>query len=173
MADFLSIFEDKQLISIQNRMVANQLMQLNDSIAENGVVLSQADCKDIAEFRRDALIESERLEIGLGIVGRIVTEFSDSGFVDQNNFRQVIEDLLECFYTLKNETEDRASDDQVMEFLHYLFEVSVGGDTSKLYDAEDFDRFIDIMLGREVDGTAAEPENKKGKGYLGDAKDDN
>ena len=172
MTDYLSIFEDKQLISVQNKMVANQLMQLNDSIAENGVVLSQADCTDIAEFRRDALIESERLEIGLGIVGRIVTEFSDSGFVDQNNFRQVVEDLLECFYTLKNETEDRASDDQVMEFLHYLFEVSVGGDTSKLYDAEEFDRFIDVMLGREVD-TPAEQEPKKSRGYLGDAKDDN
>ena len=147
MTDYLSIFEDKQLISVQNKMVANQLMQLNDSISENGVVLSQADCTDIAEFRRDALIESERLEIGLGIVGRIVTEFSDSGFVDQNNFRQVVEDLLECFYTLKNETEDKATDDQVMEFLHYLFEQEVGGDTERLYSSEAIGNFVASMRG--------------------------
>ena len=171
MSNYLSILEDKQLVAVQNRMVAAQLMKLNDTIAENGVVLSEADCKDIAEFRYETLVESQRIEIGMGIVGRIVTEFSDSGYVDRNNFSQVVEDLLECFYVIKNETEDRASDDQVMEFLHYLFEVSVGGDTSKLYDSEDFDRFVSVVLGKPVDDPVDE-EPKKDRGYLGDAADD-
>ena len=171
MQNFLSVFEDKQLISIQTQMVANQLMQLNERIEMDGIVLSQTDCKDIAEFRREALVESDRLEIGLGVVGRIVTEFSDSGYVNQGNFCQVVEDLLECFYTIKNETEDRVSDDDVMAFLHHLFEVSVGGDTSKLYDTEDFDTFIRVALGSAIEEVETSESGNK-KGYLGDAADD-
>lgn len=133
-------------------------MALNDDIAEHGIVLSEEDCKDIAEFRHEALLESDRVEVGLGIAGRIVREFADSGYVDQHSFRQVVEDLLECFYTLKNETEDKATDDQVMEFLHYLFETAVGGDTSRLYDAEEMDAFVSQMRGdlrfKEFEDTA-------------------
>ena len=173
MANYLAIWEDKQLIAAQNRFIANQIMCLNDRIAEHGIVLSQNDCKDIAEFRHETLIESERVEIGMGILERIITEFSESGYVDQKNFRQVVEDLLECFYIIKNETEEKASDDQVMEFLHYLFEVAVGGDTSKLYDAEDFDKFVAVMLGRVVDDVVEEDKNERDRGYLGDAADDN
>ena len=122
-------------------------MALNDEIAEHGIVLSAEDCKDIAEFRHEALMESDRIEAGLGIAGRIVREFADSGYVDKTNFRQVVEDLIECFYTLKNETEEKATDDQVMEFLHYLFEVAVGGDTARLYEAEAMDAFVSQMRG--------------------------
>lgn len=147
MPNFLSLFQNKQLATLQNREIANQLIQLNTVTEEYGLTLSKADCMDIAEFRFDALIESERIEIGTGAVGRIIKEFCDSGYVDQRNFRQIIEDLLECFYTIKNETEDKATDDQVMEFLHYLFENVIGGDTSKLYDSEELDIFVSKVRG--------------------------
>jgi hypothetical protein len=147
MHNYLAILNSSELVSIRNKVISGQLMALNDDILENGIVLSEADCKDIAEFRHEALMESDRVEVGLGIIGRIVREFSDSGYVDQRNFRQTAEDLLECFYTLKNETEDKATDDQVMEFLHYLFEEACGGDTSRLYEAEAFDNFVSVMRG--------------------------
>lgn len=158
MANYLELFNSKGLVAFRNKIVTGQLMELNKEIEENGIVLSEADCKDIAEFRHDVLVETERVDVGLGIVGRIIKEFSDSGYVDQQNFRQVVEDLLECFYTVKNETEDKATDDQVMEFLHYLFEVAVGGDTSRLYEAEAMDAFVSQMRGdlrfKEYEDTA-------------------
>ena len=147
MSNYLELFNSKGLVAARNKVISGQLMALNKDIEENGIVLSESDCKDIAEFRHDVLMETERIDVGLGIVGRIVKEFSDSGYVDQQNFRQVVEDLLECFYTVKNETEDKATDDQVMEFLHYLFEVAVGGDTSRLYEAEAMDAFVSQMRG--------------------------
>ena len=147
MSNYLELFNSQGLVAVRNKIVAGQLMELNADIEENGIVLSESDCKDIAEFRHDVLVRTERIDVGLGIVGRIVKEFSDSGYVDQHSFRQIVEDLLECFYTIKNETEDKASDDQVMEFLHYLFEDVVGGDTERLYDAEEMDSFIAQMRG--------------------------
>lgn len=142
MPNYLSLFQNKQLIKLQNQAFAAELATLGDTTAEHGITLSSSDCADIAEFRSEALAEAERIEIGLGAAGRIVKEFCESGYVDNTNFRQVVEDLLECFYTIKTETDDAATDDQVMEFLHYLFENVVGGDTSKLYDAEELDIFI-------------------------------
>lgn len=147
MSNYLELFNSKGLVAARNKVISGQLMALNDEIAENGIVLSEADCKDIAEFRHEVLLDTERVDVGLGIVGRIVKEFSESGYVDQRNFRQVVEDLLECFYTLKNETEDKATDDQVMEFLHYLFEDVVGGDTERLYNSEAIGNFVAMMRG--------------------------
>ena len=168
MPNYLALFHDNKLVSARNKIISGQLMALNEEISEHGIVLSEADCKDIAEFRHDALMESDRVEVGLGIAGRIVREFAESGYVDQKNFRQVVEDLLECFYTLKNETEDKATDDQVMEFLHYLFEVAVGGDTSRLYEAEAMDAFVSQMRGdlrfKEFEDTVDDGgENGNGK----------
>lgn len=147
MPNYLAVFQNKELAALRNTVIANELFALNEKIEEHGMVLSREDCKDIAEFRADALMESDRIEVGLGAAGRIVKEFADSGYVDKYNFRQVVEDLLECFYTLKNETEEKASDDLVMEFLHYLFENVLGGDTSKIYDAQELDDFVSSVRG--------------------------
>ena len=142
MPNYLALFQNKNLTALQNRVFASELIALNETTQKHGITLSKRDCADIAEFRAEALTESERLEIGAGAAGRIIEEFCDSGYVDQHNFRQVVEDLLECFYTIKNETEDRVSDDAIMEFLHYLFETAVGGDTSKMYESTALDEFV-------------------------------
>ncbi len=142
MPNYLAIFQNNMLVSAQNQYISKELLALNDSIRENGIVLSSADCKSIAQFRSEALAENERVEVGVGAVGRIIEEFSDSGYVNQQNFRAVVEGLLECFYTIKTETNDLVSDDEVMEFLKYLFETEAGGDITKLYESTAFDTFI-------------------------------
>ncbi len=142
MPNYLSIFQNSMLVSAQNQYVSKELLTLNDTIRENGIVLSSADCKGIAQFRSEALAENERVEVGLGAVKRIIEEFSDSGYVNQQNFRLVVEGLLECFYTIKTETNDLVSDDEVIEFLKYLFEEDAGGDINKLYESTAFDAFI-------------------------------
>ncbi len=142
MPNYLAIFNNNMLVSAQNQYIANELTALNSFTREHGIVLSKEDCKGIAQFRSEALAENERIEVGVGAVKRIIEEFCDSGYVNQQNFRAVTEGLLECFYTIKTETNDDVSDDEVMEFLKYLFEEEAGGDINKLYDSELFDKFI-------------------------------
>lgn len=162
MPNYLSLFQSKQLATIQNKHFAKQLVALNDKTQEYGITLSASDCADIAEFRSEALLETERLEIGLGAAGRIIEEFCNDGYVDNKNFRQTVEDLLECFYTIKTETDDRANDDQVMEFLHYLFDTVLGGDTSKIYETEELDNFISSFF-EERKTPEADSANEKHK----------
>lgn len=142
MPNYLAVFQNNMLVGAQNRYVAGELMELSKTTEEYGIVLSEKDCAEIAEFRTAALAENERIEIGIGAVKRIIEEFCESGYVSQSNFKETVEGLLECFYTIKSETDDKVSDDEVMEFLKYLFETEAGGDVSKLYDSEAFDIFI-------------------------------
>lgn len=142
MPDYLAVFNSGALSKVHNRYIAKELIQLNDRISEHGIVLSQKDCTEIAECRSELLVENERIEIGTGAVERIITEFADSGYVNQQNFKDTVQGLLECFYTIKTETEDRINDDDVLKFLKYLFETEAGGDVAKLYTSDAFDLYI-------------------------------
>ena len=142
MPNYLAVFQNNTLIGVQNAYVAKELMSLNKTTEEYGIVLSQKDCAEIAEFRSAALAENERIEIGIGAVKRIIEKFCDSSYIHPSNFKETVEALLECFYTIKTETNDRVNDDEALEFLRYLFEVEAGGDVAKLYDTEAFDVFI-------------------------------
>ncbi len=140
--NYLSAFNSNMLSEVHNRYIAHELVSLNETTAEYGITLSEKDCAEIAEFRAETLKDNERIEIGVGAVRRIIEEFCDSGYISQNSFKDTVEGLLECFYTIKNETDDKIGDNEVLAFLKYLFETEAGGDVSKLYECEAFDLFI-------------------------------
>jgi len=142
MPNYLAVFQSGGITEMEKRYVAKELMLLSDKTAEYGITLSERDCVDIAECRYESLKENERIEVGLGATQRIIEEFCDSGYVSQMNFRETVEGLLECFYMIKTETLDKVSDDEVLEFLKYLFETECGGDISKIYDSVALDAFI-------------------------------
>ncbi len=142
MPNYLAVFQSGGITEIEKRYVAKELMLLGDKTAEYGITLSEKDCVDIAECRFESLRENERIEVGLGATQRIIEEFCDSAYVSQINFRETVEGLLECFYMIKTETYDKVSDDEVLEFLKYLFEYEAGGDVSKIYDSVALDAFI-------------------------------
>ena len=142
MPDYLAVFKSGILTDVHNRYVANELLALNKQTQKAGIVLSQKDCAEIAECRSELLYENERIEVGAGAVKRIIEEFCDSGYVDQRTFKDTVQGLLDCFYAIKTETEDRADDDTVLEFLKYMFETEVGGDVAHIYASQSYDAFV-------------------------------
>ena len=142
MPNYLSTFNSNMLAEAHNRYIAHELIALNEKTSEYGITLSEKDCAEIAEFRSETLRDSERIEIGVGAVQRIIEEFCESSYISQKNFKDAVAGLLECFYTIKSETDDKVSDDDALNFLRYLFETEAGGDVSKLYTCDAFDAFI-------------------------------
>ena len=142
MPDYLSLFVRSGALSTgHNKYIASQLVSLNDYTVQHGIVLSQKDCNEIAQVRAELLIENERIEMGVGAAQRIIEEFCDSGYVDQHTFKDTVEELLECFYTIKNETDDKVDDETVINFLKFAFEAT-GGDVSKIYMLDIFANYI-------------------------------
>lgn len=142
MPNYLTVFQSGMLAEAHNKYIANELMQFNDVTREYGITLSKKDCREIAECRSELLKDTERIEVGAGAVTKIIESFCDSWYINQQNFKDTVEGLLECFYTIKTETEDKVNDEDALKFLKYLFEVEAGGDVAKLYDSEAFDIFI-------------------------------
>ena len=142
MPNYLAVFQNGGISEIEKRYISKEMMLLNDKTAEYGITLSEKDCADIAECRYESLKENERIEVGLGAVQKIIESFCDSGYVSQNNFTEIVEGLLECFYMIKSETFDKVSDEEVLDFLKYLFENECGGEVSKIYDSALLENFI-------------------------------
>ncbi|MBR2474561.1 MAG: hypothetical protein IKB51_05990 [Clostridia bacterium] len=149
MPDYLTLFTGGMLSEVHNRYIAKELSALNKHTEQFGIVLSEKDCTDIAECRSDLLVENERIEVGAGAVKRIIEVFCDSGYVNQQNFRDTVEGLLECFYSIKTETEDKLDDETVLEFIKSVFENEAGGDVSKIYFSPAYDEFV--AFGRKND----------------------
>ncbi len=142
MPDFLTVFKGGMISDVQNTYIANQLLALNKTTKQSGIVLTKSDCAEIAQCRGELLVQTERIEVGAGAVSKIIEMFCDSGYVDQRTFKDTVNALLECFYEIKTQTDDNLDDEAVLGFLLYMFENEVGGDVSKICMSTAYDDFI-------------------------------
>lgn len=97
-----------------------------------GLVLSPEDAALLVQGRKEALIEQQRIEFGTGIITRIILEFCDSQFINQNNYVETMLKLQEIFYLYKNEMEDEISDDELIHLMKEQFEQLCFGDLDYL-----------------------------------------
>ena len=86
----------------------------------------------ILQERKNALQEQKRIEFGEGIVQKIIYEFCDSDYIDQNNYVNTIIRLQEIFYLYKNEMNDEITDDELLHFMKEQFDNVCFGDLEYL-----------------------------------------
>lgn len=86
----------------------------------------------ILEERKDTLQKQKRVEFGEGIVPKIIYEFCDSNYIDQNNYADTIIRLQEIFYLYKNEMQDEITDDELLHLMKEQFELICFGDLDYL-----------------------------------------
>lgn len=110
-----------------------ELMQLQISAAKEeircceqlnqlyGLTLTEADITELVELRGQALRKTGRVEFGGGILPKLIRTFCKSTYVDRYNYTVVLADLQDAFYYFKNESEDRFSDDELIEFMASAF----------------------------------------------------
>ena len=103
---------DKDWIAlfIQQQNQLGKVLETNRTAERFGLTLSEQDAELIVEERKKSLKEQRRVEFGEGIVPKIIYEFCDSDFIDQNNYVDTIIRLQEIFYLFKNEMQDEITD---------------------------------------------------------------
>lgn len=122
----------------KNWMVLLQQNQMTEVIRTNqvteryGLALSGEDAALIAAERIRVLQEQKRVEFGGGIVPKIIYEFCDSAYIDQNSYVDTLIRLQEIFYLYKNEMQDEISDDELLHFMKEQFETICYGDLEYL-----------------------------------------
>lgn len=105
----------------------NELFKINEQINENGLSITLEDAKQIINTRDRVLNNYGRVELSFQVTEKLMRVFSNSTFINQNNYVGIINDLQETFYYLRNETKDTISDVELIELMKDLFENSCEG----------------------------------------------
>lgn len=121
--------ENLYLMAI-NRRRENEIAKIrecNSYTSKYGLVLTEAEIKEISVKRTEALFETQRLELGEWIVDKIIKEFCDSIYIEQSNYAETICELIDIFYYFKNETKELVTDDDLIKFMKKHFENEAEG----------------------------------------------
>lgn len=124
--------ENNWLELLQNTNQLSKVMEMNQYTERFGLALSKQDAQLIMENRKTALREQKRVEFGEGIVPKIIREFCDSNYIDQNNYVETIIRLQEIFYLYKNEMNDEITDDELIHLMKEQYELLCFGDLDYL-----------------------------------------
>ena len=73
-----------ELLSDTNQLAT--VMETNQYVQQFGLTLSEQDAQLILDNRKAALRTQHRIEFGEGIVPKIIREFCDSPYIDQNAY---------------------------------------------------------------------------------------
>lgn len=120
------------MVLLQQQNQLDKVIKTNQTTERFGLALTEQDARLILEERKNSLMEQKRVEFGEGIVTKIIYEFCDSSYIDQNNYVSTILRLQEIFYLFKNEMMDEITDDELLHFMKEQFENTCFGDLEYL-----------------------------------------
>lgn len=120
------------MILLQERNQLSKVVKTNETTEQFGLVLTEQDAKLILEERKNSLSEQKRIEFGEGIATKIIYEFCDSDYINQDNYVENIIRLQEMFYQYKNEMQDEITDDELLHLMKEQFENICFGDLDYL-----------------------------------------
>jgi len=120
------------MVLLQRENQLAEIIETNQAAKKYGLVLNEEEAGLILEERCSTLKEQKRVEFGEGITPRIIYEFCDSSFIDQNNYVNTIIRLQEIFYLYKNEMQDEITDAELLHFMREQFENICFGDLEYL-----------------------------------------
>lgn len=143
-------------VSIQQQ--TNELLACNKVTASYGLTLTRQQAAALITTRTEVLKSTGRIEFSGGIAGDLVLAFCDSPYISQENYEDTLHQLIELFYSFKNETSDQVSDADLIEYMKNAFNGPCSGSMELLADRElpalaqktNNNRFTDIIKEMEI-----------------------
>ncbi|MTI65359.1 MAG: hypothetical protein FH753_02025 [Firmicutes bacterium] len=109
------------------KSLIEEVLKSNEKIKKYGLLLTVEDVNKIMETRNRALQSYGRIELEIRVTKMMIEKFSDSSYIDNENFVFILNELQDVFYYFKNETEDKISDNKLIDILKEYFENSCEG----------------------------------------------
>ena len=135
MSNKLQAFQNNAASLMRNK-AADKLLFYNDESIKHGLVLTKEQAIRLLETKDEELRYHGRLEFGEGIIGKLITAFCDSPYMNKQNYSQNLERLLEIFYYYKNETDEKLSDNELIDYMKTFFNGSCEGSLELLESRE-------------------------------------
>lgn len=140
-----------RMINPKEKNEIADIKKCNEYISQYGLILSDNQIKSILEKRREILKETGRIELRKGILDKLIKEFCDSPYMNQENFVQNLYELIEIFYEYKNETMDLLTDDELLDFMKKSFDETAKGDLEYLSGTIMYKMRENLLKGKSLD----------------------
>ena len=119
------------------RQAIGEILKCNDRTARFGLELTERQAAQLVETRAFALKTAGRIEFGGGVIQKLIYAFCDSPYLMRQNYESTLHELVELFYFYKNETENRFSDDELIDFMKKAYDGPCAGS-------------LELLAGREL-----------------------
>lgn len=149
--------------SLQVVRVKKELEKCNQVSERFGLSLSEKQMEWLMQNRYESLKSTGRIEFGEGIISKLVFAFCDSSYLNQEEYADLLIELQELFYTLKRETLEQLTDDELLCVMRIIFDHS-GGSLEHLRSI-DRETLYRIACSGTIDGTYLEQEGRWGNDY--------
>lgn len=127
MANELSMLRQSVLASERDAVLA-----LNDTSSRYGLTLTPQDVELLQTQRESTLRDTGRVELGGGVLPKLVFAFCDSPYLQQDEYAQTLLLLQEAFYVFKGEAMETLSDDELIAAMKRTFDGRAEGDVDYL-----------------------------------------
>ena len=104
----------------------NEILNLNNESQGYGLVLSKEDVDEIINSRNDTLKYYGRIELDIDVTKKIIENLYTSQYTEKDDYVELINDMQEIFYYLKNETLDEISDIEIITILDKFYNGYIG-----------------------------------------------
>ena len=138
---------DLTLYQIQRGM--QEIKECNEFSGKYGLMLNDAEIQELAEARKKALRDADRIEFGGGVLPKIIRAFCDSPYLDRENYAATLAELQEAFYYFKSEGQEAFSDEELVEFMATVFNERARGSVDYLTTASLEELCRDAREGRD------------------------
>lgn len=141
------------IVDMQKIQTATELRECNELKMRYGLVLSEQQIQSLVERRFEALKNMGRIEFGQGILKKLIAAFCDSPYISQEDYEDTILELQDSFYYFKNESMERISDDELIEFMKQVFDGKAQGSLEYLSGTSLEELCRNTRYGYEMDDT--------------------
>ena len=127
------MFDLKTLSNIDNLLINNQettvneIVELNKTTEKYGLILTKEQAIDLVNNRNIILKEIGRIEIGGGILEKLIYEFCDSSYIYKDEYLDILEELTNIFYEYRCEFDEKLTDEQIIKYMKNKFDNSCNG----------------------------------------------
>jgi DNA mismatch repair ATPase MutS len=130
--------------ALAQKLAVAEIIRCNQTTSRYGLVLKESDARELADTRSEALEKLGRIEFAGGSINKLILEFCDSPYLNQANYSETLNELVQIFYYFKNETLDEVDDDDLIISMKKYFDETCRGslDLLETRDLENLARKI-------------------------------
>lgn len=107
------------------KMEEKQLLELNKYLTKD-IVLTKENVLELINNKNSALKEIGRIDLTNSILENIILTFTDSSFIDKNNYMYIFLSLTEIFLCYENIFSKKISSEELLKYLKDEFEKNEG-----------------------------------------------